>query len=252
MKEQQIEYWPLDRFIEYARNPRRNDHAVEKVAAAIHEFGFRVPILAKSDGLIVDGHLRLKAARKLGLETVPVLLADDMTDNQVRAFRLSVNKMAELADWDEAMLALELSALRIEEFDLDLTGFDAGEVDALLDEEAPSEGDSFGAEDPRQSLADRFGVPPFSVLNAREGWWQDRKRAWIALGIQSELGRGGANECAPGGGVGYGATQGRATYTSVGGVAANATPGGSLMPAMDYSKRQRGDGAGRPIASNET
>ena len=132
-----VEQWPLDRLIEYARNPRKNDHAVEKVAAAIHEFGFRVPILAKSDGLIVDGHLRLKAARKLGLATVPVLLADDMSDNQVRAFRLSVNKMAELADWDDAMLALELSALRIEEFDLDLTGFDPGEIDRLLDGAEP-------------------------------------------------------------------------------------------------------------------
>ena len=128
-----VEQWPLDRFIEYIRNPRKNDHAVEKIAAAIHEFGFRVPILAKSDGLVIDGHLRLKAARKLGMETVPVLLADDMSDNQVRAFRLSVNKMAELADWDEAMLALELSALQIEGFDLDLTGFDPDELDRLMD-----------------------------------------------------------------------------------------------------------------------
>jgi ParB-like chromosome segregation protein Spo0J len=127
-----VEQWPLDRLIEYARNPRKNDHAVEKIAAAIHEFGFRVPILAKSDGLVIDGHLRLKAARKLGLETVPVILADDMTDNQVRAFRLSVNKMADLAEWDEAMLALEVSALQLEDFDLSLTGFEPGELDVLI------------------------------------------------------------------------------------------------------------------------
>jgi hypothetical protein len=141
-----VEQWPLDRLIEYARNPRRNDHAVEKVAAAIHEFGFRVPILAKSDGLVIDGHLRLKAARKLGLETVPVILADDMTDNQVRAFRLSVNKMADLAEWDEAMLALEVSALQLEDFDLDLLGFDPGELDLMLNGDGlPSE--SSGADD---------------------------------------------------------------------------------------------------------
>lgn len=128
----EIEQWPLDRFIEYATNPRKNDHAVEKIAAAIYQFGFRVPILAKSDGLIVDGHLRLKAARKLKLDTVPVILADDMTDQQVRAFRLSVNKMAELAEWDDELLRLELAALDEDGFDLSLTGFDPGELDGFL------------------------------------------------------------------------------------------------------------------------
>ena len=129
----QLEHWPLDRFIEYARNPRKNDHAVPAIAAAIREFGFRVPILAKSDGLVVDGHLRLKAARQLGLETVPVALADDMTETQVKAFRLSVNKMAELADWDEALLRLELQDLAALDFDLSLVGFDGEELARLLD-----------------------------------------------------------------------------------------------------------------------
>jgi len=125
---QELEHWPLDRFIEYARNPRKNDHAVDRIAAAIREFGFRVPMLAKSDGLIVDGHLRLKAARKLGLETVPVMLADDMTDSQVKAFRLSVNKMGELAEWDNELLTLELKGLDDEGFDLEMLGFDADEL----------------------------------------------------------------------------------------------------------------------------
>jgi ParB-like chromosome segregation protein Spo0J len=92
---QELEYWEIGKLIEYARNPRKNDHAVDRVAAAIKEFGFRVHIVAKSYGLIVDGHLRLKAAKKLGMETVPVLLADDMTYAKIKAFRLSVNKMAE-------------------------------------------------------------------------------------------------------------------------------------------------------------
>ncbi len=87
----QLEHWPISRLVFYARNPRKNDHAVDAVAAAIREFGFRVPILAKSGGTVIDGHLRLKAARKLGLETVPVLLGDDMTETQIKAFRLSVN-----------------------------------------------------------------------------------------------------------------------------------------------------------------
>ena len=127
-----FETWPIDRCIDYARNPRKNDHAVDKVAAAIKEFGFRVPIVAKSDGLVVNGHLRLKAAKKLGLTEVPVILADDMTEAQIKAFRLSVNKVAELADWDNELLALEFGELRDLDFDLTLTGFDDAEIDALF------------------------------------------------------------------------------------------------------------------------
>ena len=137
---QQLESWPTDSLIEYARNPRNNDHAVDRVAAAIREFGFRVPILAKSDKTIVDGHLRLKAAKKLGLEEVPVLLCDDMTDVQVRAFRLSVNKVSEFADWDDGMLRVELDALGVDGFDLELTGFSLDEIQALsFDDEAETE-----------------------------------------------------------------------------------------------------------------
>ena len=131
----QVERWPIDRLIEYARNPRKNDHAVDRVAAAIREFGFRVPVIAKSDGTVVDGHLRLKAAKKLGLETVPVMLADDMTDIQIKAFRLSVNKMAEMAEWDNELLALELADLGEMGFDMDLTGFTLDEISALTPEE---------------------------------------------------------------------------------------------------------------------
>ena len=131
----QHETWPIDKLIEYARNPRKNDHAVDRVAAAIREFGFRVPVVAKSDGTVVDGHLRLKAAKKLGLTEVPVVLADDMTDLQIKAFRLSVNKMAELAEWDDELLALEFAELHDLGFDLDLTGFDADELEALAGSE---------------------------------------------------------------------------------------------------------------------
>jgi len=134
---QQLESWPTDTLIEYARNPRKNDHAVDRVAAAIREFGFRVPILAKSDKTIVDGHLRLKAAKKLGLEEVPVLLCDDMTDIQVRAFRLSVNKVSEFADWDDEMLRVELDALGVDGFDVELTGFSLDEIADLQIEEVP-------------------------------------------------------------------------------------------------------------------
>lgn len=126
-----FETWPIERLTEYARNPRKNDHAVDKIAAAIKEFGFRVPVVAKSDGLVVDGHLRLKAAKKLGMAEVPVILADDMTEAQIKAFRISVNRMAEFAEWDNDLLALEFAELTDMGFDLDLTGFTADEIDAL-------------------------------------------------------------------------------------------------------------------------
>ena len=126
-----FETWPIKRCIGYARNPRKNDHAVDSVASAIREFGFRVPIVAKSDGTVVDGHLRLKAAAKLGLTEVPVILADDLTDAQIKAFRLSVNKVSEFAEWDVELLKLEFADLEAEGFDLSLTGFDLGEIAAL-------------------------------------------------------------------------------------------------------------------------
>jgi DNA modification methylase len=145
--EYELEHWSLDRLIPYARNPRKNDHAVDKVAAAIREFGFRVPIVAKSDGTIVDGHLRFKAARKLGLDTVPVLLADDMSEAQIKAFRISVNKVAELAEWDDELLMLELSELQESEFDLSLIGFDDNELDTLLKALNDEPGELLGDED---------------------------------------------------------------------------------------------------------
>nr|MBC8445210.1 ParB N-terminal domain-containing protein [Rhodospirillaceae bacterium] len=129
MNELAIEQWPVSRLVEYARNPRRNDDVVDRMCAVIEEFGFRIPIIARSDGGIVDGHLRLKAARKLALETVPVVLADDLSETQIKAFRLLANRSANWAEWDDELLALELEDLRAQDFDLDLTGFDLSEID---------------------------------------------------------------------------------------------------------------------------
>ena len=126
------ESWPIERLVPYARNPRKNDEQVERMVAAIREFGFRIPVVAKSDGTVVDGHLRLKAARKLGLMEVPVALADELTDAQVKAFRLLANRSANWAAWDEDLLALELEELQAMSFDVSLTGFDVAEIDSLL------------------------------------------------------------------------------------------------------------------------
>ena len=127
-----IEYWPLERLMPYENNPRKNDHAVERMCAVIREFGFRIPLLARSDGELVDGHLRLKAAAVMGLAEVPVLLADDLSPEQVSAFRLLVNRSASWAFWDEELLAREIEALMLSGFDISFTGFEQSELDKLL------------------------------------------------------------------------------------------------------------------------
>src|SRR5579884_1283750 len=99
------------------------------MCSSIVEFGFKIPIIARSSGEVVDGHLRLKAARKLGLDLVPVICCDEWTAEQVQAFRLLVNRSATWADWDEELLALELAELRATDLDLALTGFDPREID---------------------------------------------------------------------------------------------------------------------------
>lgn len=127
-----LENWPVARLRDYEKNPRKNDQAVDRMVANIKEFGFRIPVLARSSGEIVDGHLRLKAARAMQIATVPVLLADDMTEAQVKAFRIAVNKSAEWADWDDDLLRGELAELGEMGFDMTLTGFDPGELNHAL------------------------------------------------------------------------------------------------------------------------
>jgi DNA modification methylase len=128
----QIETRRTDTLRPYARNPRRNDQAVEQMVASIREFGFKIPLLVRSDGEVVDGHLRLKAALALQLEELPVILCDEWTPAQVKAFRLMVNRSATWADWDNELLAFELQELHVAAFDLHLTGFDIKEIDDLL------------------------------------------------------------------------------------------------------------------------
>ena len=128
----QIQLWPIDRLVPYSRNPRKNDAVVDRMCDSIREFGFKVPCLVRSDGEVVDGDLRLKAARELGLSHLPVILCDEWTPEQVKAFRLLVNRSATWAGWDEELLARELQELSEANFDLSLTGFDPGEIDDLV------------------------------------------------------------------------------------------------------------------------
>lgn len=128
----QIETWPIGRLIPYARNPRKNNQAVERMCGSLREFGFKIPCLVRSDGEIVDGHLRLKAAQQLGMTEIPIISCDEWTAAQVKAFRLLVNRSATWASWDEELLALELQEIQGFDFDLELTGFDPPEIEELL------------------------------------------------------------------------------------------------------------------------
>lgn len=123
-----FEEWPIEKFKEYDKNPRKNDDQVDRMAAAIKEFGFRIPIVALSSGLVVDGHLRLKGARAAGLTHLPVVLADELSEAQIKAFRLLANKSANWASWDDDLLRIELQDLADMGFNMDLTGFTGLEI----------------------------------------------------------------------------------------------------------------------------
>ena len=123
----------LEEIKPYEKNPRNNDNAVDAVAASISEFGFKVPIIIDKDNIIVAGHTRYKAAKKLGLKTVPCIKADDLTDEQVKAFRLADNKVAEQAEWDFDLLNEELETITM---DMEQFGFDLPEDD---EEETPTD-----------------------------------------------------------------------------------------------------------------
>lgn len=198
----------------YSRNARKHsDAAVARLVSIIEEMGWTNPILV-DDGGIIAGHKRRLAAIAIyakggtirlpnGAElpdgTVPVLDVTGWSEAQRRAYILADNQTTLESEWDADTLRLELSWLEGAGIDMGLTGFDGDALTKALGADATG---GAPAEDPlKVKLADRFGVPPFSVLRAAEGWWQDRKRAWLALGIQSELGRGegGIDDAAPGG-----------------------------------------------------
>jgi len=140
-----IERWPLERLIAYARNPRtHSEEQVAQIAASIAEFGFVNPVLVGSDGVIIAGHARVMAARKLGMPEAPVIVLDHLSEAQRRALVIADNKLAMNAGWDEEMLRVELEALREDDFNLDLLGFEHAEIEALL---AEPEGESAGLTD---------------------------------------------------------------------------------------------------------
>lgn len=145
MKE--LKWEPIKSIRPYEKNPRRNDEAVDAVAASIREFGWQQPIVVDKDGVIIAGHTRYKAAKKLKCDTVPVVVADDLTEDQVKAYRLADNKTGELAEWDTALLGEELAELA--DFDMSQFGFDT-----ILQEEArEAEEDDYEVNPPEEPKA---------------------------------------------------------------------------------------------------
>ena len=142
-----IEYMNVNDLIPYINNPRKNDDAVGKVASSIKNFGFKVPIIVDKGNEIIAGHTRLKAAKKLGLEEVPVIKAEDLNEAQVKAFRIADNKVTEYSEWDEELLKIELEG--IEGF----TGFDNKEIKKLLDD----------AEDVEDLYVDKAQTPQYEI-----------------------------------------------------------------------------------------
>ena len=127
----EIKMMNVEDLIPYINNPRRNENAIDKVASSIKEFGFKVPIVIDKDKVVVTGHTRLLASKKLGLEQVPCVVADDLSKAQIKAFRLADNKVSEFSTWDMELLKVELEELEELNFEVSDLGFEFMTIDQL-------------------------------------------------------------------------------------------------------------------------
>ncbi|MEC1788624.1 DNA modification methylase [Schinkia azotoformans] len=165
----QIEMMSVNELIPYAKNARHNEKAVDKVASSIKEFGFKNPIIVDEKNEIIAGHTRLLAAKKLGIAEVPTIKVDDLTPEQVKAFRIADNKTAEIAEWDFDLLAQELEELKLVDYNLELTGFDFSEAEQLLD--------SLKDENEQVEEADfEIGVPENPITQKGDLWLLGKHR----------------------------------------------------------------------------
>lgn len=162
----QVERWPIDRVKEYERNSRTHSRdQVDRIAASMMEFGFTSPLLVDAEEVLVAGHGRLAAAKKLGLEEVPVIVLGYLTPEQRRAYVIADNQLALQAGWDEELLADELDALQFDGFDLDLLGFDADQLAKLLGDDEQDEEEE---EEEEEDDAFQRGQPLAIILEPEE------------------------------------------------------------------------------------
>ena len=163
--------------IPYVNNARtHSEQQVLQIAASIKEFGFNSPVLVDGENGIIAGHGRVMAAKKLGLDEVPTIELKHLTKTQKKAYILADNRLALNSGWDNDLLALELGELSDDGFNLDLLGFDDAELN--FNEEKEQEKNT---QEKHAKLSDKFIVPPFTILDSRQGYWQDRKRYWRSL-----------------------------------------------------------------------
>ena len=156
----------VEELIPYVNNPRDNSAAVDAVASSIAEFGFKVPIIVDRNNVVVTGHTRLQAAKKLGLAEVPVLMADDLSDAQVKAFRIADNKVSELASWNEELLEAELAAIKdTGGIDMGEFGFTEDELDALDDVEEDTPPEVEEVADPITKPGDLYQLGRYQYYN---------------------------------------------------------------------------------------
>ena len=170
-----VERKPTNELIPYARNSRtHSEEQIGQIAASIKEWGFTTPILVDEDNEIIAGHGRLLAAQKLDIKEVPVMVAEDWTEAQKKAYVIADNKLALNAGWDTDMLKIEIDNLKDLNFDINLIGFGDKELSDLFHKDKYADG-------VHGSMTENFGQPPFSILDSRKGDWQDRKRYWNNL-----------------------------------------------------------------------
>jgi DNA modification methylase len=174
-----IEFIKVNDLHPYEKNAKKHpQEQIDYIKNSIKQFGFRQNLVVDKDNVIIIGHGRLEAAKQLGLEYVPCIKAEDLTEDQIKALRLADNKVAE-SEWDFDLLDSELDDI----FDIDMSDFG-------FDLDLPSDTEETTSDNvEHKTLTDRFVVPPFSILDTRQGYWQDRKKAWKDLGIKSEVGR---------------------------------------------------------------
>ena len=179
-----IQEIPVEDLSVYVNNSRTHStEQVKQISNSIKEFGFTNPLLIDKNKEIIAGHGRLMAAKQLGLDKVPCIELSDLSEKQKKAYVIADNQLALNAGWNESILSMEIGDLSDNNFDISLLGFNNNELNKLL------EGDPY--EDGKKGeMAKNFGFPPFTVFNAREGKWQDRKKYWFNLGINSGSGRG--------------------------------------------------------------
>ena len=179
-----VEMVNIEKLVPYARNPRINAHAVDEVAASIQEFGFRQPIVVDSEMVIIVGHVRYKAAQKLGHKEVPINIMTGMSKAKIKAYRIADNKLGEKAAWDNPLLHLEIEELEKEGYDKTKTGFTEEELKSLRQSLGSLEDGIEGEEEGELEEADTnatIGPYTFVIKRGRYLEWMEEIRQRVGF-----------------------------------------------------------------------